>query len=71
MTTAEEEYLDRQRKKSRLLSLGKSGDWRGVLDAYQEFGDGYREPLLVWVRPDAGMIRQITGQYIYVTDSRV
>ena len=45
------DYWNRQRKKESILSLAQSGDWEGVLEAYGADLD-YREPLLVWIRPD-------------------
>ncbi len=52
----EDEYWLRQKRKEEAIRLAAAGDHEGVLALYDRCGRGYREPLLVWVRPSRGLL---------------
>ena len=59
MSTYEEnDYFPKLERKKLVLSHMESGDWRAVLNFYDELPN-YREPLLVWVRPDLALLQFI------------
>ena len=46
----------RLERKQRMISLMELGDWKSVLTEFDS-DEGYREPLLVWIRPSLEMLK--------------
>ena len=51
----QDDYWRRRKRKEEALRLASAGDHEGVLALYDQ-DEGYREPLLVWVRPSRGLL---------------
>ncbi len=43
-------------RKQKMISLMEIGDWKSVLTEFDS-DKGYREPLLVWIRPSIEMLK--------------
>ncbi len=54
----ETDPFTRLERKQKMISLMEIGDWKSVLTEFDS-DDGYREPLLVWIRPSLEMLKFI------------
>uniref|UniRef100_A0A0K2TUM3 Uncharacterized protein n=1 Tax=Lepeophtheirus salmonis TaxID=72036 RepID=A0A0K2TUM3_LEPSM len=52
------DFLTRRALKSELITLMEKGDWRKILQFYEE-RDDYREPLLLWIRPSLEILQYL------------
>ncbi len=65
---AKNDYWSQKAQRDSIVSLASSGDWRGVLDAYDK-DSSYRDPLLVWVRPSIGLLQFLETHLTVNNDS--
>jgi len=54
----ETDPFTRLERKQKMISLMEIGDWKSVLSEFDS-DEGYREPLLVWIRPSLEMLKFI------------
>ena len=54
-----EDHNERQSRKQEVLDCMREDNWKGVLEHFNRPNEGYREPLLVWIRPSVEAIKFI------------
>ncbi len=54
-------YLEKRAERDRLTKCLAAGDWKTVLEAYNDGNEdsAYHEPLLVWIRPSMDLLQFI------------
>ena len=52
------DYHTKMERKKRILDLMEKGDWQSVLAKFDEI-QNFREPLLVWIRPNLECLKFI------------
>ncbi|QQP36865.1 Uncharacterized protein FKW44_022094, partial [Caligus rogercresseyi] len=58
------DFLTRKALKTELIQYMEQGDWRKVLEFYEE-KDQYREPLLVWIRPNVEILKFLESELLF------
>ena len=58
----EKNYLAKKEKRDEVVAMMTSGNWRSILDLYDDEVEMYHEPLLVWIRPSLEMLRWLEAE---------